>query len=133
MMKNFSIVPALEKMNVKLFFLLFTLVQVLIIFQGFDLSDEGFFVTFYQQIYKNPETVQYNFMFWFSGIIGGAWNYIFGSLGLWGMRFASVLVATGTALLTYNLLKKYINTGILKLGLLFVILFINNNAKAIVK
>jgi hypothetical protein len=121
----------LERMNTKIFFLLLFLYQVIFIFQGVDLSDEGFYATFYQQIYKNPEATQYNFMFWFSGIVGGAFDYVFHGLGIWGMRLAGVLVTTSTIIITYNLLKKYLNPGYLKLGLLMVLLFINNNLKEI--
>lgn len=121
----------LERMNTRVFFFLLFLYQVLFIFQGVDLSDEGFYATFYQQIFKNPEATQYNFMFWFSGIVGGAFDYVFHGLGIWGMRLAGVLVTTSTIIITYNLLKKYLNPGHLKLGLLMVLLFINNNLKEI--
>ncbi|MFI5128895.1 MAG: hypothetical protein ACHQFX_02840 [Chitinophagales bacterium] len=121
----------LERMNPKVFFLLLFIYQIIFIFQGVDLSDEGFYATFYQQIYSNPEATQYNFMFWFSGIVGGAFDYVFGGLGIWGMRLAGVIVTTSTIIVTYNLLKKYLNSGYLKLGLLMVLLFINNNLKEI--
>jgi hypothetical protein len=118
-------------MNPKVFFLLLFLYQIVFIFQGLELSDQGFYATFYQQIFTNPEGTQYNFMFWFSGIVGGAYNYLFDWLGLWGIRLAGVLVTTSTIIITYNLLKKYLNTGYLKLGLVLVLLFINNNLKEI--
>lgn len=130
-MKMNSPLAALEKMNVKLFFFLLFAFQILIIFQGIDLSDEGFYASFYQQIYNQPETAQYNFMFWFSGIVGGAFAYVFPDLGVWGIRFAGVLVTTSTIIVTYHLLKRYLNHGYLKLGLLMVVLFINNNLKQI--
>ena len=131
MTTNISSATLLERMNPRLFFFLLFIYQVIFIFQGVDLSDEGFYATFYQQIYKNPEATQYNFMFWFSGIVGGAFDYVFGWLGIWGMRFAGVIVTTSTIIVTYNLLKKYLNPGYLKLGLLMVLLFINNNLKEI--
>ena len=34
---------------------------VAVTFQGLDLLDEGFHVTFYQQFYRDPESVQYAF------------------------------------------------------------------------
>ncbi len=121
----------LERMNTKVFFFILFLYQVIFIFQGVDLSDEGFYATFYQQIFKDPEATQYNFMFWFSGIVAGAFDYVFHGLGIWGMRLAGVLVTTSTIIITYNLLKRYLNPGYLKLGLLMVLLFINNNLKEI--
>jgi hypothetical protein len=118
-----------EKISTPTFFLILIVYQVLFIFQGFEMSDEGFFLTLYDQIYTNPETVQYNFPFWFSGVIGGAIDYIFPNTGIWGFRFAGVLITTGTILLSYHLLKKYLNKNYLKLGLLLVTIFISNNAK----
>ncbi len=130
-MTTYSPPAMLERINTRVFFFLLFLYQVIFIFQGVDLSDEGFYATFYQQIYRNPEATQYNFMFWFSGIVGGAFDYVFHGLGVWGQRFAGVLVTTSTIIITYNLLKKYLNPGNLKLGLLLVLLFINNNLKEI--
>jgi hypothetical protein len=123
--------PFLERMNPRVFFLILFTYQLLFIFQGVDLSDEGFYLTFYQQIYNDPATQEYNFMFWLSGIIGGAFLYIFPDLGLWGIRFAGVLVTTSTIIVTYQLLKRYINTAYLKLGLLLAVLFLNNNLKEV--
>lgn len=130
-MRSLSPPSLLGKLNVNIFFFLLFAFQVLFIFQGIDLSDSGFYATFYQQIYHAPETTQYNFMFWFSGIVGGAVAYVFPDLGLWGIRLAGVIVTTSTIIVTYNLLKKYLDPGYLKLGLLMVLLFINNNLKEI--
>jgi hypothetical protein len=130
-MKMNSPLTVLEKMNVKVFFFLLFAFQVIFIFQGIDLSDSGFYATFYQNIFTAPESTQYNFMFWFSGIVGGAVAYLFPDLGLWGIRFAGVLVTTSTIIVTYNLLKRYLNPGNLKLGLLMVVLVINNNLKEV--
>jgi hypothetical protein len=130
-MKTLSPPSILDKLNVKVFFFLLFAFQIVFIFQGIDLSDSGFYATFYQQIYNAPETAQYNFMFWFSGIVGGAVTWLFPGLGLWGIRLAGVLVTTSTIIVTYNLLKKYLHPGYLKLGLLMVLLFINNNLKEV--
>lgn len=130
-MTTYTPPATLEKRNTRIFFLLVFLYQVIFIFQGVDLSDEGFYATFYQQIFKDPEATQYNFMFWFSGIVGGAFDYVFHGLGIWGMRLAGVIVTTSTIVITYNLLKNYLNKSYLKLGLLLVLFFINNNLKEI--
>jgi Dolichyl-phosphate-mannose-protein mannosyltransferase len=130
-MTTYTPPAALEKRNTRIFFFLLFLYQVIFIFQGVDLSDEGFYATFYQQVFTDPEATQYNFMFWFSGIVAGAFDYVFHGFGIWGMRLAGVIVTTSTIIITYNLLKKYLNPGYLKLGLLMVLLFINNNLKEI--
>jgi hypothetical protein len=121
----------LEKMNVRLFFFFLFAYQLILIFQGFDIADEGFHATFYQRIYTDPDSVQNNFMFWLSGIVGGAFSYVFSGLGLWGIRLAGVLTITSTVIVAYQLLKKYLNPGHLKLGLMLVVFLLNNNRKTL--
>ena len=40
-------------MDVKLFFGLLFLYQLIFIFQGFDIADEGFHATFYERFYSD--------------------------------------------------------------------------------
>jgi hypothetical protein len=115
--------------STRFFFLFIFAYQVIFIFQGLDLSDEGFLATYYQQIFNNPESVQYNFMFWLTGIIGGFYFKIFSFLGLWGLRLGGVLVTTSTVVLTYALLKKYLKHNYLKLGLFLIVIALNNDIK----
>ena len=130
LLKTFD--PAsLRNVNTKWFFVFLFLFQVILIFQGIDLSDEGFLSIFYQQIFKNPESVQYNFMFWGTGIIGGLYFKLFSFLGVWGLRLGGVLVTTGTAVLAYRLLKNYLNEGYLKLSLFLIVITLNNDIKEI--
>ncbi|MBP7557261.1 MAG: glycosyltransferase family 39 protein, partial [Chitinophagaceae bacterium] len=98
-------------------------------FQGLDLSDEGFNAVFYRNIYSNPESVQYSFMFWLTGVVGGAFDYLFPSLGLLGLRILGAITLTCTCLLSYRLLRPYLNKGALRLGLLFTLLVISNNIR----
>ena len=119
----------IDRINLKVFFLLLFAYQVLFTFQGLDLSDEGFVGTFYQQIFSNPESVQYNFMFWLSGIVGGVFNYFFGESGIWGLRVFSAILTTASIILVYRLLKPYLNATHLKIGLVVVTLFLSNNTK----
>lgn len=128
-MGNILTSQARKGINTKLFFIGLFLFQLVIIFQGIDLSDEGFIATYYQQIFSNPESVQYNFMFWLTGIIGGIYLKLFSFLGLWGLRLGGVLVTTCTALLVYNLLKEYLNRNSLKLSLFLIIITLNNDIK----
>lgn len=128
---NGSLFPFLDSLSPRLFFGLVFILQLALIFQGFDLSDEGFLSIFYQRIFSNPESVSYNFMFWLTGIIGGLWVKLVSPLGLLGIRLGGAIVNTLTVVLTYRLLKKYINATHLKLGLLLVILALNNDIKVI--
>ena len=128
---NSLVVPILSKLGTRTFFLLVFLLQVALIFQGFDLSDEGFLSIFYSRIFSNPEAVSYNFMFWLTGIIGGIWTRLFAPMGLLGIRLGGAVVNTLTTVLCYNLLKKYLNPEYLKIGLILVVLSLNNDIKVI--
>jgi hypothetical protein len=114
--------PMLEKAGINSFFFFLFLFQVTFIFQGIDISDEGFHSTFYQQIFNNPQTVEYNFMYWLSGIIGGAWLKLFPEYGLIGLRLGGIMLNMLAVIATYRLLKNYINGVYLKLGLLIIVL-----------
>src|SRR5450432_2535429 len=120
-----------DGMNDKLFFVLIIFVQFIFIFQGLDFTDSGFDADFYSRIFNDPSTVQYNFMYWFTGIIGGIWLKLFPGLGILGLRIAGVLITTSTCLITYSLLRKYLRTGPLRLSLLFIILFLSTAIKEI--
>jgi hypothetical protein len=128
-MQQNAIEKFLGRMNNNVFFGILFLYQLLFIFQGFELGDGGFHATFYQQIFNDPESVQYGFPFWFCGMIGGAWNFLFHSLGLIGIRLAGVLMVTFTAIVSFNLLKNYLNNAYLKIGLILVVIFLSNDPK----
>jgi Dolichyl-phosphate-mannose-protein mannosyltransferase len=119
----------LTGMNIYIFFLIIFIYHVLVIFQGIDFNDEGFHLAFYQQIFNNPESVQYAFWGWLSGIVGGSFMKLFPFLGMWGIRFLGAVVSTATIIIVYNLLKKYLHNGYLKVSMIMLSLFINEDAK----
>ncbi len=128
MQKN-SLQIAIERMNAKVFLSLLFVYQIIFIFQGLDFADEGFYATFYQQIFHDPQSVMFNFMYWLTGIVGGAFHCTFPQLGLLGIRLLGVIVTTSTIILAYNLLKKYLNIYHLRLGLLLTTIIISNDPK----
>jgi hypothetical protein len=120
-----------DGMNDKLFIALIIFVQVIFIFQGLDFADSGFDAVFYSRIFTAPSTVQYNFMYWFTGILGGGWLRLFPGSGLLGLRIAGVVFTTGTFAIAYSILKKYLHTGPLRLALFLIILFLTTSIKEI--
>ena len=44
---------------------------------GIELADSGFYLTFYENIFNHPRDVEYNFMYYLSGVIGGVALKIF--------------------------------------------------------
>jgi hypothetical protein len=118
-----------ERMSEPLFLVLVVLVQLLFIFQGFNFTESGYTAVFYQRIFSDPSSVQYNFGYWLTGIIGGTWLKLFPGLGLLGLRIAGVICTTVTFGISYNLLKKYLQTAPLRLGLLLIIFFLSTSVK----
>jgi hypothetical protein len=128
---SYSLFPFLSRLSAGKYFILIFILETALAFQGLDLSDEGFLSIFYQRIFSDPSSVSYNFMFWLTGIIGGIWVKIFSPLGLWGIRLAGAIVNALTTILTYHLLRHYLNRDNLKLGLLLVVLSLNNDIKVL--
>ncbi|MCT4630519.1 hypothetical protein, partial [Winogradskyella sp.] len=83
------------------------LIQILLSFQGFDVCDDGFVLTFYQQIFQNPESVEYNFLYWFSGFVGGVWHQLYEDGGILWFRILAIVVNTATLYISYKILKSY--------------------------
>ena len=119
----------LGNMNIFLFFLLVLFYQILLIFQGLDIVDEGFHATSYQQIFNDPESVQYSFIFWLTDFVGGSILKLFPFAGLFGLRLAGAILCTLTLVFAYRILRKNIAPGPLKLSLILLALFINNDPK----
>jgi hypothetical protein len=128
-MKKNLLQTALEGMNEKVYFVLLLLYQLVFIFQGLDFADEGFYAVFYQQIFHDPQSLMLNFMYWFTGIVGGAFIYVFPQAGLLGMRILGVIVTTSTIFLAYKLLKKYVTVYHLRLAIWLIIILISNDPK----
>lgn len=69
---------------------------------GIELTDMGFYMTFYRYFFQAPDSVSYNFMFWLSGLIGGTWMQLFGD-SLLAMRILGLLCNTASALILFSI------------------------------
>ncbi len=69
--------------------------------QGVDTVDVGFCNTFYQVIFTAPDSNVFNFLYYLTGLIGGAWEALFGHFGLLGFRFLESLMLAGAILMLY--------------------------------
>ena len=105
------------------------LYQVVCALQGFDLSDEGWGMYFYQQIFKNPECVVAQMPYWVTGVIGGGWNLLFPEGGFFGTRILGVIMVTGTFCISYVFLRKSIDSSWLLVGLVAQILIVAGDPK----
>jgi hypothetical protein len=113
------------------FFGILLLYHLVIIFQGFDMLDEGFHVTFYQQIFNDPSSVQYGFFYWLSGVIGSAVLNFASGLGLWGLRAAGALISVATITMAYQMLRGSVRRDILQISIALLALYINTEPKDI--
>lgn len=107
-------------------FLLITLSSIFVVFsllglQGFDMCDEGWVLTGYQQIFNDPVSVEYLMMYYLAQIIGGCWNLIFGVFGIYSFRILSAIVLTSVVLIVYLFLRR-VNRSVFLIGVLVTIL-----------
>lgn len=123
------ILKAIQKHKLAYALLFVVVYQIASAMQGFDLSDEGWGMYFYQQIFKNPECVAAQMPYWFTGVIGGAWNLLFPMGGFLGTRLLGIMIITGTFYLSYIFLKKSINSGWLLVGLIAQVLIVVGDPK----
>ena len=54
--------------------------------QGLNLSDDGFVLTAYAEVFAAPGSVAYMFLYYWTVVAGGAWNAVAGGLGIYGFR-----------------------------------------------
>lgn len=101
---------------------LLTLWQLVIAVFGVDLCDSGYYLLFFENIFKAPESVEYNFMYYLSGVAGGVLNALLPEGGKWmAMRVAGVLCNAGAMAILACALKRVIPATAVILGFLMVV------------
>lgn len=109
-----------EKKFIWITFPLITLIYLLLGLQGFDMCDEGWVITGYQQIFNDPASVQYLFLYYSSQFVGGIWNLLFGWGGIYSFRVLTAFTMTGAYYVVWLLLRKVINRNDFLIGVLIV-------------
>lgn len=97
-------------------------IESLLGLQGFCMADEGWSLTGYQQIFNEPESVKYMFLFYNTLCIGGTWELLFGWMGMLGFRLLNVLFMIGSWTVIYHLLRGFVGMKALFAGALLVVL-----------
>ena len=116
--------PAVKRYAGRLFWpvlALLVLYQLLGVFFGMDVADAGFYLTFYDNIFTHPASVEYNFMYYLSGVIGGAFQSLFPSMGIVGMRLLGVAFNTLCAIILYFALRRHVDERAITLGCALVV------------
>lgn len=86
------------------------------VFFGFDVCDNGQYMTFYSNIFTAPESVGYHFMYYLSGIVGGAFLAISPAMGLLGMRLFGLACLVMCMLSVWRILKPHISATAIVVG-----------------
>lgn len=92
--------------------------KTIVSIQGFDMCDEGWVLSAYQQIFNDPTACEYQFLYYNTLLVGGLWNLVFGSLGYFGFRLLGALFSTAIAYLVYLMLRKEVNRWCIFVGIM---------------
>lgn len=101
--------------------LLLTLWQLPGVVFGLDLCDTGFYLTFYDHIFSAPASVEYNFMYYLSGVAGGAFRALWPSGGLLWMRMVGLAAVMFSIIITWRALRPLLPVGTLTLGMAMMV------------
>lgn len=71
--------------------------------QGLNLSDDGFVLTAYAEVFAAPGSVAYMFLYYWTVVAGGAWNAVAGGLGIYGFRLLECVVLAANGVLAARL------------------------------
>lgn len=86
------------------------------------MCDEGWVLSGYQQIFNDPESVQYLFLYYLSEYIGGIWNTFFGCYGIYSFRLLAMLTIVAIAYLVYRLMKNLLPAWCIMAGMFWTFL-----------
>lgn len=85
--------------------------------QGFDIADEGWSMTGFQQVFSAPDSVEYLFMYYLANIVGGLWEMLFGWAGIYGYRLLATIIVTASSWVVWRMLRPYFTPWSIILGL----------------
>lgn len=94
-------------------------------FQGVDVCDEGWYMSSYQQVFNAPETVEYNFVFWLTTVVGGVWYELFPNGGIYSFRVLTTVFYLLTIVISYKVSIKFVPKYLILVSLLMSV-FVNN-------
>ena len=119
-MNNFKTMT--ERRFVCLYLSLVAVFNMALGIQGFDMCDEGWVLSGFQQIFNDPSSVQYLFLYYLSEFVGGVWYRITGGGGILAFRVLTVMCITASAYLAYRMLRPYIGRWCILVGMFWAFL-----------
>ena len=96
--------------------------QSLNLFWGFELADSGFHLTAFENVFDAPDSVSYNFSYYLTNVIGGAFMKFFPGLGVLGFRVVGVLFINISLTLIFLCLKNELPVIHILIGAALVVL-----------
>ena len=90
--------------------------------QGFDMCDEGWVLSGFQQIFNDPKSIQYLFLYYLSEYVGGVWDVLWGGCGIFGFRVLTAICITLSSYFVYKMLRPIVNRWCILAGLFLVYL-----------
>lgn len=90
--------------------------------QGFDMCDEGWVLSGFQQIFNDSKSIQYLFLYYLSEYVGGVWDVLWGGCGIFGFRILTAICITLSSYFVYKMLRPIVNRWCILAGLFLVYL-----------
>ena len=90
--------------------------------QGFDLTDEGWLLCAYQQLFEHPQSSEAHMLYYNGILLGAIWNSFFSSWGILGFRLLTVLLRVSICAIVYILLRRIVNRWCILGGILILLI-----------
>lgn len=95
--------------------------QLLNIIYGFDLYDTGFHLVAYENVFDYPDVVSYNFMYYLTNVVGGAFMKLYPQMSILDFRMLGALFILLTITFVFAALKDEIPIVHLLIGAILVV------------
>ena len=92
-------------------FLIGIIYRLLMGLQGIELTDFGFFMTFYQNIFTHPDAMPFYFNYYLTGVVGGVWYQLFSQFGLLGFYLLETLTLAAAIGLSYCAFRPWLTSN----------------------
>ncbi len=95
------------------------------VISGIDMTDTGFWLTYYKNFWNDPASMIKIFPTWLSVVIASSINSMFNEIGLFGFKAMHIMLIYLSLILVYKMLKPYTSKTLLLLSLSVTIVFVN--------
>lgn len=98
----------------------------LFIWQGIDVTDQGYLLTTYRQFLRHPEAVEQAAHMWLTNTLGGIFDALFGRLGVVVHRAQWALCLSAGMLISFKSVSRVTHTTAAAIAVLVACLFLTN-------